>query len=228
MGTDRLATLTGATFLYGAPALVFDGGTATTYSGTNCAGEIMGGGIGPGLAKKFQSLASSTELPSITPEAVIARLQEAQAAGKPIETFANNTEDAMMSDVFQDFAFKGRNIVSNWLDKNKKGSAEPKEGTKINVDRAVCCTGGDCDILQLLLQPHFGGIIEQHNGHHAKSEYIVEVNKHLIHYGVAAALLAQVYLKKKKDEFCEMKIDSHVGKRVVSHTIFPYYFSTFF
>lgn len=35
MGTDRLATLKGAAHLNGHPVLVFDGGTATTYSATD-------------------------------------------------------------------------------------------------------------------------------------------------------------------------------------------------
>ena len=60
MGTDRLATLTGAVHLHGHPALVFDGGTATTYSATDSDGKILGGGIGPGIQSKFRSLTKDT------------------------------------------------------------------------------------------------------------------------------------------------------------------------
>ncbi|KAL7554737.1 hypothetical protein ACHAWF_018267 [Thalassiosira exigua] len=110
MGTDRLATLTGAVHLHGHPALVFDGGTATTYSATNEKGAIMGGGIGPGIQSKFRSLAKDTDaLPVITAKEVLARVEEAQKHGKPLPTFARNTTEAIMVDAFQEFALKGRN-----------------------------------------------------------------------------------------------------------------------
>jgi len=233
MGTDRLATLTGAVHLHGHPALVFDGGTATTYSATDAHGQILGGGIGPGIASKFRSLTKDTDaLPDITTEEVIARVNEAQEKGKPLPTFARNTQEAMMADAFQEFALKGRNVIEHWLGKsyanNEENNIPPTQ--KFNSDKRVICTGGDGDILMQLLQPHYGGVIEHmetnnHNGGGGSGSrngalarrYIVESSKHLIHYGIACVLAAQVGLRKSKDAFRKNPNEEHVGKRVAKH-----------
>jgi len=238
MGTDRLATLTGAVHLHGHPALVFDGGTATTYSATDAHGKILGGGIGPGIASKFRSLTKDTDaLPDITTEEVIARVNEAQEKGKPLPTFARNTQEAMMADAFQEFALKGRNVIEHWLGKshnNEENKTNISPTQKLNSDKRVICTGGDGDILMQLLQPHYGGVIEymetnnNHNdggiggGSRSKNgavarRYIVESSKHLIHYGIACVLAAQVGLRKSKDAFRKNPNEEHVGKRVAKH-----------
>jgi len=49
MGVDRAAALYGARVHYGMPALVIDGGTAMTYSAIDGKGNIVGGGISPGV-----------------------------------------------------------------------------------------------------------------------------------------------------------------------------------
>eukprot|EP00571_Detonula_confervacea_P012643 CAMPEP_0172311816 /NCGR_PEP_ID=MMETSP1058-20130122/15787_1 /TAXON_ID=83371 /ORGANISM="Detonula confervacea, Strain CCMP 353" /LENGTH=634 /DNA_ID=CAMNT_0013025109 /DNA_START=147 /DNA_END=2051 /DNA_ORIENTATION=+ len=224
MGTDRLATLTGAVHLHGHPALVFDGGTATTYSATDGNGKILGGGIGPGLQSKFRSLTKDTDaLPEITTDQVIARVNEAQEKGKPLPTFARNTQEAMMADAFQEFALKGRNVIGHWLEKAHEKSAST-DTMKVNTDRHVICTGGDSDILMQLLQPHYGGVIEHMESSGAKSKngalaqrYKVEMSKHLIHYGIACVLATQVSLRNRKDAFRKNPHQEHVGKRVAKH-----------
>ena len=219
MGTDRLATLTGAVHLHGHPALVFDGGTATTYSATDSKGCIMGGGIGPGIQSKFRSLTKDTAaLPEITSEEVIARIQKSQREEKPIPTFARNTQEAMMADAFQEFALKGRNVIEQWLDKGYKKM--PSQPSKFNADKHVICTGGDGDILMQLLQPNYSGIIEQHkksNGSSKNANYVVEHSKHLIHYGIASVLALQVDLRKKNDAIKKNPNATHVGKRIAKH-----------
>jgi pantothenate kinase type III len=217
MGTDRLATLTGAVHLHGHPSLVFDGGTATTYSATDGSGRIMGGGIGPGIQSKFRSLRTDTSaLPEISSEEVISRVKEAQESGKPLPTFARNTQEAMMVDAFQEFALKGRNVIEHWLEKAFKKSmsttsATSSGGTKVNSGKRVLCTGGDGDLLMQLLQPHHGGLIEQvesdralSNGVSVDLRYEVDSSKHLIHYGIACVLLKQSKLSKQQHK--ELKI----------------------
>jgi pantothenate kinase type III len=222
MGTDRLATLTGAVHLHGHPALVFDGGTATTYSATDSDGKIMGGGIGPGIQSKFRSLRNDTDaLPEISSEEVLARVKEAQEDGKPLPTFARNTQEAMIVDNFQEFALKGRNVIEQWLEKAYKETT-PAGGTMVNADRRVLCTGGDGDILMQLLQPHHGGLIEhirsdgeKSNNKTSSKRYEVESSKHLIHYGIACVLLTQ-YSRLRKGK----KLPSygeHIGKRVAKY-----------
>ena len=222
MGTDRVATLTGAVYLHGHPALVFDGGTATTYSATNCEGMVLGGGIGPGIQSKLKSMVNDTgALPEITAKEVIERVQETEASGKPLTTFARNTKEAMMVDVFQEFAGKGRNVIEQWIEKaygdDDDKKQPPKLGSKYNEARIVTCTGGDGDLLHQLLQPFHGGVIEPPIAAAAsqgeKLKYQVQLNKHLIHYGISAVLQMQVLARKNKAEFYK-SVESHVGKRV--------------
>lgn len=230
MGTDRLATLTGAVHLHGHPALVFDGGTAMTYSATDIGGKIMGGGIGPGIQSKFSSLARDTDaLPRISSDQILARVKEAQEKGHPIPTFARSTHEAMMADAFQEFALKGRNVINNWLDKAFKQTDEyASSDMKINTERRVLCTGGDGDILMQLLQPHYGGVIEQveassteANDGSLSAQYSVESSKHLIHYGIACVLLNQVSLLGRENASSGINSaqphNEYVGKRVAKH-----------
>jgi pantothenate kinase type III len=220
MGTDRLATLTGAVHMYGHPALVFDGGTATTYSATDSDGKILGGGIGPGIQSKFRSLSKDTHaLPEISSEELLSRVKEAQDNGKPLPTFARNTREAMMVDSFQEFALKGRNVIEHWLEKAFRKTI-PAGRAKVNTKRKVLCTGGDGDILMELLQPHHGGLIEhinsdggKYNNESSKPRYDVESSKHLMHYGVACALLSQNSLRKRK----RLPREEYIGKRVAKH-----------
>ena len=227
MGTDRLATLTGAVHLHGHPALVFDGGTATTYSATDSAGTILGGGIGPGIQSKFRSLTKDTDaLPEITAEEVIQRVNDAQENAKPLPTFARNTREAMMADAFQEFALKGKNVIEHWLEKayHNKDPEAIANMMKVNDEHKIVCTGGDGDILMQLLQPHYGGVIEQaannknsQNNESSEKRYVVEQSKHLIHYGIASVLAAQVSARKKKDELARYPDAEYIGKRVAKH-----------
>eukprot|EP00956_Cyclotella_meneghiniana_P030406 scaffold76380_cov66-Cyclotella_meneghiniana.AAC.4 len=218
MGTDRLATLAGAAYMHGHPALVFDGGTATTYSATDSAGNILGGGIAPGIYTKLKSMAESTDaLPDVSkkvPEKVSAALDQV-SGNEPIPTFARSTEDAMLGDLFQELAMKGRNVIGNWLKKAyRKNTKPPKADSKLNTEKRVICTGGDADVLYLLLSPDSGGLIEMDEGK-STLEYEVEVSKHLIHYGITAVLYYQGKLQEKKtNNVTKIAGNEHIGKRV--------------
>jgi len=223
MGTDRLATLFGAVYLHGHPALVFDGGTATTYAATDSKGRVLGGGIGPGIQSKLHSMSNNTDaLPKISASEVMERAKEAELSGKPLPTFARDTKEAMMVDIFQEFAGKGRNVIEKWIehaytnDDNNNDQKQPPKGTRYNDKRIVTCTGGDGDILHGLLQPFFGGVIEPPTTATASQgktlNYEVQLNKHLIHYGISAVLKYQV-LAKNKAKFSKSG-ETHVGKRV--------------
>ena len=233
MGTDRLATVTGAVQQHGHPALVFDGGTATTYTATNSTGHILGGGIGPGIQCKLQSLSNDTDaLPAINAAEVISKVEETVASGKPMATFANNTKDAMLIDVFQEFAGKGRNVIQQWMtsayppnpnngDMKNNGSLKSDGEKKYNSKRIVTVTGGDGDILEKLLHPKHGGLIESPEGGlvanndvdaaAAVPQYEVHLNKHLIHYGIAAVLGVKV---QERQMMAKFSTDSHINKRV--------------
>ena len=192
-------------------------------------GNVLRIGIGPGIQSKFRSLTKDTDaLPEITADEVIARVNEAQR-GKPLPTFARNTQEAMMADAFQEFALKGRNVIRHWIDKaynRKADDARAEETANVNTKRRVICTGGDGDILMQLLQPHYGGVIEHmegaaspgsNKGGPSTAQYAVKTSRHLIHYGVTCVLLAKVNLRKRREEFIRNPHVKHVGKRVAKH-----------
>ncbi len=119
---------------------------------------------------------------------------------------------------------KGRNVILHWLDKAFKDKKAKDNEMKFNEAGHVLCTGGDGDILMQLLQPHYGGVIEQSPSDSLSSKngsstprYTVETSKHLIHYGVACVLAAQVELRRRKAEFAKNPGSEHVKKRVAKH-----------
>ena len=218
MGADRCAALAGAAHLYGHPALVFDGGTATTYSATDCYGKILGGGIGPGLRAKLKSLAETTSaLPDISGK-VDAMVNDAcgDDGDGPLPIFAKNTEHAILGDVLRDFALKGRSVIKKWLQNaySDDYTTTNNNNYKHNSQKKVLCTGGDGETLDLLLCPGAGGVIEMNDDEESSLEYEVETQKHLIHYGVTFVLYNGVKLQQRRDEFSKKKGDAHVGIRV--------------
>ncbi len=203
MGVDRLAVLRGAADLHGFPALVIDGGTATTYTAADAKGKIMGGGIGPGLQIKLRCMHEYTDaLPLIGPQDALSRVKEATDRKKTLQIFSRDTKDAMMASVLGEYAANYNSIIQAWLHKvgPAKLSSTNQNNPKVeNRKRAVMITGGDGEILSQLLQSNHGGIIEsipELNDTKAKSFEIIH-NKQLIHYGISSAIMKQVELARK-------------------------------
>lgn len=77
VGTDRVANVVGAVQRYGAPCLVVDMGTATTFDAVNPAGQFVGGAIAPGIQVSLEALgvrgAQLRQVELATPRSVIAK-----------------------------------------------------------------------------------------------------------------------------------------------------------
>ena len=58
VGADRIVNAVAAKALYGAPAIVIDFGTATTWDVVNADGDYIGGAIAPGVGISAEALAS--------------------------------------------------------------------------------------------------------------------------------------------------------------------------
>jgi type III pantothenate kinase len=75
LGADRIVDAVAAVAKYGAPCIVVDFGTATTFNAINAAGEFLGGAISPGLMTCSEALfARAAKLPRVNferPEKVI-------------------------------------------------------------------------------------------------------------------------------------------------------------
>ena len=77
VGADRIVNDVAAIRKYGAPVIVIDFGTATTFNVVNAQGEFIGGAIAPGIRGSMDSLVSGTaKLPRVeieTPRSVIGK-----------------------------------------------------------------------------------------------------------------------------------------------------------
>jgi len=227
MGVDRLSTLRGAEYLCGFPSLVFDGGTAVTYSAADSDGIIMGGGISPGISTRLKCLHDSTDaLPEISIEEFSGKIENAILDKKPLDTFAKDTKDAMMVSVLNEISHSARSVIRLWLDKvglgkkidqdAEKNLQEQRRKKMQNTERKVLVTGGSGELITQLLNHESGSIIELPKG--SKNEnFNVLHTKNLIHFGVSAALLkygkTQVLKDKKTDEE-KVHLKDIVGLRV--------------
>ncbi|MDE3091025.1 MAG: type III pantothenate kinase, partial [Chloroflexota bacterium] len=87
LGADRLVAAVAAKAQFGAPVIVIDFGTATTFNAVNRAGEFIGGAIAPGLNLAADALYESTaQLPRID-------------LAMPPRAIATNTIHAMQSGI---------------------------------------------------------------------------------------------------------------------------------
>jgi type III pantothenate kinase len=69
LGSDRLANIAGAVYLYNYPAIILDCGTALTFDAVNNDNEYMCGVIAPGITCFSEYLSNKTALlPDINPE----------------------------------------------------------------------------------------------------------------------------------------------------------------
>lgn len=87
LGADRLVAAVAAKAQFGAPVIVIDFGTATTFNAVNRAGEYAGGAIAPGLNLAADALHQSTaQLPHVD-------------LAMPPHAIATNTVHAMQSGI---------------------------------------------------------------------------------------------------------------------------------
>jgi pantothenate kinase type III len=212
MGGDRVATLKGAIVQHRLPCLVLDGGTALTYTAMDRKGQIMGGGILPGLAMRFRALHDNCgKLPYITHEdlkplinggheKVDGNVTNEDAADKkePMPTFATDTRTQMMASSFSEVACGLRNVVKQWLAQVKeepqpvneegKEGEEKKEGKK-STKPVVVFTGGDGALLHKLMKKDHDFLVSpEPDATVPHGDFEMHYFKHLIHNGVAACL----------------------------------------
>ncbi|HMO17159.1 MAG TPA: type III pantothenate kinase [Oligoflexia bacterium] len=88
VGSDRLANAYAARILYGAPSIVVDFGTATTFDVIGTSGSFEGGVIAPGILLSSQALSSR------------AALLPAIELSSPVNVIGRNTIEAMQSGTF--------------------------------------------------------------------------------------------------------------------------------
>lgn len=92
VGADRVVNNVAAVKKYGAPCIVIDFGTATTFNAINSRGEFIGGVIAPGIKGSLDSLVNGTaKLPRVEIE-------------RPDRVIGTNTVTNMQSGIVYGFA----------------------------------------------------------------------------------------------------------------------------
>ncbi|MDE7464722.1 MAG: type III pantothenate kinase [Clostridiales bacterium] len=123
LGADRVAGCVAAYRLYGAPCIVIDCGTATTFNVVSGAGEFLGGAISFGLKAAAEALATNA-----------ARLPEVELAA-PTSAIGKTTITNMQSGII--YGYSG--MVESMVKRIKKEAGLP--------DAKVIATGGISDIV---------------------------------------------------------------------------------
>lgn len=195
MGIDRTAALRGAMAKYGRPALVFDGGTALTYTAVDEVGNIMGGGITPGLQMRLNALSEKCEKLErfdIQQEALEELDKRRKNPTRKVSCFSLNTRDAIIHGMMCELHSSIKEIIRIWLDKTKGkgGKSSPKKRTNysmLNSDRYVLFTGGSGEFLEQLVRPKYE-LVESSTINNNLSgkpfDYKTEYCLDLIHLGV--------------------------------------------
>ena len=225
MGIDRLATLRAAGDFSGFPALVFDGGTAETYTAADANGKIMGGGIGPGVLVKLRGLRDYADaLPNIKFEDILEEIAALEERGTPLPIFARDPKQAIVSNLLNEIAQTGTSVVKQFL--KEVGPAVPsgtedkeneKDGvgaTSENTKRTVLVCGGDAEIVSKLIEPNHSNLVPVQPGQEESTfpPYEVKIMKHMVHYGITAVLKKKVTIMDQ-DPNREMDIVL-IGQRV--------------
>ena len=200
MGIDRLANLKAAGGYKGYPALVFDGGTASTYTAADENGNIMGGGIGPGVHVYLNSLSNYTyALPQLSLESVMNELASLTDKDgnvlKTLPVFARSTEENIVTRLCTDISRTGQFVIENFLH-DVEGSKTNDSGIKCNTGRVILVTGGDAPLIARLLEPNSPLVKSLPNATTSSPpKYKVKAMKHMVHYGITSVL------KENAEEF---------------------------
>jgi type III pantothenate kinase len=122
VGADRVVKSVAARALYGAPLIVIDFGTATTFDCVNAKGEFIGGAIAPGLATSVDALLTRA-----------ARLYRVELV-RPATAIGRNTITNIQSGVVNGYAA----LVDGLVERMKR---------EIDGVPRVVATGGHADLI---------------------------------------------------------------------------------
>ena len=130
IGADRIAVAVAAIFLYGAPVVVVDFGTATNIEVINKEGAFIGGIIAPGLVTSaealFQAAARLSSISIEVPETVIGH-STAGAVRSGLTYGEIARVDGLVQRVFRELGYSCRVIATGGLSPRVAGLSETIE-----------------------------------------------------------------------------------------------------
>jgi type III pantothenate kinase len=104
LGADRIVDSAAAVAKYGAPCIIVDCGTATTFNAVNAAHEYLGGVIAPGIMISAEALFSrAAKLPRVEIE-------------RPNKVIATSTIGAMQSGLYHGYAGLVDGVLSRMIE----------------------------------------------------------------------------------------------------------------
>lgn len=122
LGADRIVSAVAAVEKYGAPCIVVDFGTATTFNAINSSREFCGGIIAPGIMTSAEALFSrAAKLPRVSIE-------------RPKNVIGTSTREALQSGIFHGY----KNLVDGLLEDMRQAMQETPK---------VIATGGLARVL---------------------------------------------------------------------------------
>jgi len=201
MGVDRLSAMKAVGDMVGFPALVIDGGSRLTYTAADASGKIVGGGISLGLAAKFHAICENShhahgmEVAHET-EALMHAAADMVEAGKPLDFFASNTKQAVISAVLHEYALLLRGVIKSYLREICDENVTLTNNTDENGSKRtqIVFTGGDCDLFAKLLSSDKNLFVAEED----IAPYEHKVSRHLMAFGIAVVLKEK--LKEHKEE----------------------------
>lgn len=122
VGADRLADAVATFRRYGAPAIIVDFGTATTFDALSREGEYIGGAIAPGIGISLDALFQAA-----------ARLQRVELV-KPPSVIGQTTTESIQSGVIYGFVGQVEGIVQRMR-------------AELGADARVVATGGLAELI---------------------------------------------------------------------------------
>jgi type III pantothenate kinase len=136
VGTDRVANAIAALDTFGAPCVVVDAGTATTFDVVNAQGQYVGGAIAPGLQISLQALQEHG-----------AQLRQVELSA-PRSVIAKNTVEAIQSGAVYGFAGQVDAIVTRIVSELGRSAEEVEvigTGELSGFVSDHCSTVGRCE-----------------------------------------------------------------------------------
>ena len=136
VGTDRVANAIAALDAFGAPCVVVDAGTATTFDVVNAQGQYVGGAIAPGLQISLQALQEHG-----------AQLRQVELSA-PRAVIAKNTVEAIQSGAVFGFAGQVDAIVTRIVSELGRSAEEVEvigTGELSGFVSDHCSTVGRCE-----------------------------------------------------------------------------------
>ncbi len=128
VGADRIANAVGAKELFGAPAIVVDFGTATTFDVLSPAGEYLGGAIAPGVEVAAEALFTRA-----------ARLSQIELTAPP-KVVGRNTQHSLQSGILHGFAALVDGMVKKIQQENGFESKVIGTGGLVFLMKPLCQT----------------------------------------------------------------------------------------